>query len=78
MVLKKVAPYGEWDSPISIDDVTAGSKAVSSPRGDVSATRAPYSALPQDHGFYKPGRRWCTSGQAHGYGYQAIGESLYT
>lgn len=38
MVLKKIAPYGEWESPISIDDVTAGSKAVSSPRGDVSTT----------------------------------------
>lgn len=35
MVIKQVARYGEWDSPISIDDVTAGSTALSSPRGDV-------------------------------------------
>lgn len=35
MAIKKVAPYGEWESPITIEDATAGSKAVSSPRGDV-------------------------------------------
>lgn len=35
MAIKKVAPYGKWDSPIGIDDVTAGSTALSSPRGDV-------------------------------------------
>lgn len=36
MVVKKTAPYGSWDSPFSVEDATAGSKALSSPRGDVS------------------------------------------
>lgn len=35
MVVKKIAPYGSWESPFSVDDATAGSKALSSPRGDV-------------------------------------------
>lgn len=35
MVVKTIAPYGSWESPFSVDDATAGSKALSSPRGDV-------------------------------------------
>lgn len=35
MVVKTIAPYGSWESPFSVDDATAGSKSLSSPRGDV-------------------------------------------
>lgn len=42
MVTKQVAPYGEWDSVISLDDATAGSKSLSSPRGDVRTGRVFY------------------------------------
>lgn len=42
MVTKTVAPYGTWESVISIDDATAGSKSLSSPRGDVRTGRAFY------------------------------------
>lgn len=42
MVTKTVAPYGEWKSVISLDDATAGSKSLSSPRGDVLTGRVFY------------------------------------
>ncbi|KAI6283561.1 hypothetical protein MCOR07_005224 [Pyricularia oryzae] len=32
MATKKVAPYGKWESAISIEDATAGAKILSSPR----------------------------------------------
>jgi hypothetical protein len=42
MVVKKIAHYGSWDSPFSIEDATAGSKSLSSPRGDVRTPRPRY------------------------------------
>lgn len=32
MVLKKVAPYGDWESPITVESVTSKSRRISSPR----------------------------------------------
>ncbi|KAI7777763.1 hypothetical protein LA080_003111 [Diaporthe eres] len=39
MVVKTIAPYGSWESPFSVDDATAGSKSLSSPRGDIRTGR---------------------------------------
>jgi hypothetical protein len=36
MVTKKIAPYGDWNSELSSEAVTAGARSLSSPRVDVS------------------------------------------
>lgn len=46
MVVKTVAPYGSWESPFSVDDATAGSKSLSSPRGDVRDPNPASHTLP--------------------------------
>ncbi|KAF3771385.1 alpha/beta-hydrolase [Cryphonectria parasitica EP155] len=65
MVTKTVAPYGEWESEISLEDATAGTKGVSSPRSDVETGRVFYleakpdgastivEVVRQDDGSYK-------------------------
>jgi hypothetical protein len=36
MVIKQVAPYGDWKSELTSEAVTAGARSLSSPRVDVS------------------------------------------
>ncbi|CAF3447274.1 hypothetical protein FGSG_11824 [Fusarium graminearum PH-1] len=48
MVSKKIAPYGDWESPISVESTVSKTRSLSAPRANLESGRAFYTESRED------------------------------
>ncbi|CEI64486.1 hypothetical protein FVEN_g12367 [Fusarium venenatum] len=48
MASKKIAPYGDWESPISVDSIVSKTRSLSAPRVNLESGRAFYTESRED------------------------------